>query len=51
MNEELQMAFDEAKELMDKAISHLNSELTKIRAGKANPTMLETVMVDYYGSM
>jgi len=51
MNEELQMAFDEAKDLMDKAISHLNSELTKIRAGKANPTMLETVMVDYYGSL
>ena len=51
MTEELQMAFDEAKELMDKAISHLNTELTKVRAGKANPTMLDSVMVDYYGSM
>ncbi len=51
MNEELQMAYDEAKELMDKAITHLNEELTKVRAGKANPTMLDTVVVDYYGSM
>jgi len=51
MTEELQMAHSEAKELMDKAIDHLNSELTKVRAGKASPTMLDTVMVDYYGSM
>ncbi len=51
MNEELQMAYDEAKELMDKAITHLNQELTKIRAGKASPSMLEGVMVEYYGSM
>lgn len=45
------MALDEAKELMDKAISHLNVELSKIRAGKAHPSMLDTVKVDYYGSM
>jgi ribosome recycling factor len=35
---------------MNKAISHLESELTKIRAGKANPGMLEGIMVDYYGN-
>lgn len=51
MNEELQMAYDEAKSLMDKALVHLNEELTKVRAGKASPTMLDTVLVDYYGSM
>ncbi len=51
MNEEIQMAFEEAKDLMDKAIAHLNTELTKIRAGKASPAMLETVMVEYYGSL
>ncbi len=51
MNEEIQMAYDEAKELMEKALSHLNSELTKVRAGKASPAMLDTVTVDYYGSM
>jgi len=45
------MAYDEAKDLMEKAISHLNTELIKVRAGKANPTMLDTVMVEYYGSM
>lgn len=51
MTEELQMAFDEAKDLMDKAIDHLRQELTKVRAGKASPSMLDTVMVEYYGSM
>lgn len=35
---------------MNKAISHLESELTKIRAGKANPGMLDGIMVDYYGN-
>jgi ribosome recycling factor len=36
---------------MEKTISHLEVELSKIRAGKANPAMLENVKVDYYGSM
>lgn len=35
---------------MKKAISHLETELVKIRAGKANPQMLDGLMVDYYGS-
>lgn len=35
---------------MEKAISHLQHELKKIRAGKATPVMLEGVMVDYYGT-
>ena len=35
---------------MEKAVSHLELELQKVRAGKANPVMLESVMVDYYGS-
>lgn len=41
---------DSTKDLMDKSIKHLELELTKVRAGKANPAMLENVMVDYYGS-
>lgn len=41
---------DSAKAQMEKAISHLELELQKVRAGKANPVMLENVMVDYYGS-
>ena len=36
---------------MDKAIAFLNSELTKIRAGKASPDMLGSVSVEYYGAM
>ncbi|MDB4088878.1 ribosome recycling factor [Flavobacteriales bacterium] len=51
MTEEIQMGIDEAKDQMNQALSHLNSELTKIRAGKANPSMLDSVSVDYYGSM
>ena len=36
---------------MDKAIERLNLELTKIRAGRATPSMLDSVKVDYYGSI
>lgn len=35
---------------MTKAIGHLESELTRIRAGKATPSMLDGIMVDYYGN-
>ena len=45
------MALDDAREKMDKAMSRLEAELSKIRAGKAHPSMLESVRVDYYGSM
>ncbi|HSY76713.1 MAG TPA: ribosome recycling factor [Bacteroidia bacterium] len=50
MNEELQMILDDAKDQMQKAIVHLENELAKIRAGRANPMMLENIMVDYYGN-
>lgn len=39
-----------AKDKMQKAISHLEEELLGIRAGKANPAMLNNIMVDYYGT-
>src|SRR5690349_13357627 len=39
-----------AEEMMQKAIGHLETELIKIRAGKANPQMLDGIVVDYYGS-
>lgn len=48
--EELQMHIDEAKQLMDDAIEHLNKELAKISTGKASPRMLDGVLVDYYGA-
>lgn len=41
---------DEATVLMKKATEHFETELTKIRAGKANPTMLDGITVDYYGT-
>jgi ribosome recycling factor len=49
--EEIEMYLDEAKDLMGKALTHLGHELTKIRAGKANPSMLDGIMVSYYGAM
>ncbi|MFM9838389.1 MAG: ribosome recycling factor [Cyclobacteriaceae bacterium] len=49
--EEIEMYLDEAKDQMNKAITHLSVELTKIRAGKANPSMLDGIMVSYYGAM
>jgi ribosome recycling factor len=50
MSEELSLTIDLAEDSMKKAIVHLEGELAKIRAGKANPQMLEGIMVDYYGS-
>lgn len=44
------MIYDEFKNSNNRSISHLEAELTKIRAGKATPSMLSSVMVDYYGS-
>ncbi len=50
MNEDIQFIIDTAKESMDAAIKHLEKQLVNIRAGKASPAMLGSVMVDYYGS-
>jgi len=50
MNEEVQMVYEMAKEHMDKALEHLDNELNRIRAGKANVHILDGVMVDYYGT-
>jgi ribosome recycling factor len=49
--DELQMYLDEAKDLMNKSLAHVGHELTKIRAGKANPAMLDGILVSYYGAM
>lgn len=40
----------ETESLMKKAINHLESELAKVRAGKANPQMLDGIMAEYYGN-
>jgi ribosome recycling factor len=48
--EEIELYLDEAKELMQKAVSHTSAELLKIRAGKAMPNILDGLMVLYYGA-
>ena len=50
MNEEIQMILDMAEEQMTASITHLEKAFIKIRAGKANPVMLSSVTVDYYGA-
>jgi ribosome recycling factor len=50
MSEDIASITSGAEDHMKKAISHLETELVKIRAGKANPQMLDGLMVDYYGS-
>jgi ribosome recycling factor len=51
MSEEIQLVMDEFRQANEKSLTHLKSELEKIRAGKATPSMLDSVMVDYYGAM
>ena len=51
MTEELTMIYDEFKEANQKSLVHLENELIKIRAGKASPAMLNSVMIESYGSM
>jgi len=50
MTDDLSFILEEGKDSMTKAIDHLEAELVKIRAGKANPTMLDGIIVDYYGN-
>ena len=50
MNEDIQFILDSTKEAMDNALKHLEKQFVNIRAGKASPAMLGSVMVDYYGS-
>jgi ribosome recycling factor len=51
MIEELDLIYDEFKQSNQKTLVHLENELVKIRAGKATPSMLQGVMIEYYGSM
>lgn len=50
MAEDISTISATSEDHMKKAISHLESELIKIRAGKANPQMIDGIVVDYYGS-
>src|SRR5918993_43878 len=48
--EELELYLEDAKSRMNKALVHVGQELGKIRAGKANPSMLDGILVSYYGT-
>ncbi len=50
MIEEAKLKVDNARQKMVRTIQHLEEELTKIRAGKVNPSMLDGIKVDYYGT-
>ena len=50
MQEDLDIVLESTEDTMSKSISHLESELVKIRAGKASPNMLDGITADYYGS-
>src|SRR6201995_1836220 len=50
MSELIKKQINDAKALMDKAVDHADNELNKIRAGKANPSMLDDITVEYYGT-
>ena len=50
MGEDIATTIANAEDHMKKAINHLEAELVKVRAGKANPQMIEGISVDYYGS-
>jgi len=49
MNEEVELITEETKDRMEKALEHLEHELARLRAGRATPTLLDGITVDYYG--
>ena len=51
MTDTLKQQIEDARQLMQKACDHLDTELGKLRAGKATPQMLDGIRVDYYGSL
>jgi len=48
--DEIELYLEDAQEHMNKSVNHVSHELTKIRAGKANPSMLDSIQVSYYGN-
>ena len=51
MDEEVELILEDSEDNMKNAITHLEKTLVKIRAGKANPSMLKGILADYYGTM
>ena len=51
MNEELDFIIQLSKEKMEESLTHLDKSMINIRAGKANPNMLNSIKIDYYGTL
>lgn len=49
--EELELIIEATKEGMEASLKHLESSFNKIRAGRANPAMLQSILVEYYGAL
>jgi ribosome recycling factor len=49
MNEDVELVIEETRDRMQKALEHLEYELSRLRAGRANPVLLDGITVDYYG--
>jgi ribosome recycling factor len=49
MNDEVELIIEETRDRMDKALNHLEHELSRLRAGRSNPALLDGITVDYYG--
>ena len=49
--EEIEFIIEACKESMENSVDHLERELLNIRAGKASPSMLSSIKLDYYGSL
>jgi ribosome recycling factor len=49
MNEEVELIIEETNDRMQKALEHFENELAHLRAGRANPLLLDGITVDYYG--
>ena len=49
-NEDVEMIFMGLEEELDKAVEHYKTELSSVRAGRANPHILDKILVDYYGT-
>ena len=50
-NENVELIFVEYDEALEKAVNHYDGELKSVRAGRANPHILDKILVDYYGTM
>ena len=46
----MQTQLKKAGESMDRRLEHMRTEFSEIRAGRANPAVLDKVKVDYYGA-